>query len=161
PRRTFLRGAGVALALPMLDAMVPALNATARTPTKPARRLGVVYVPNGMSMPYWRKPKGDTFEFGPTLEPLLPFKDTIVRINGLTARPPGGTGGGNHTQASTKFLTGVAAKSTLVGLQAGMSMDQIAARAFAAETQLASLEVGIDGRDVAGACDGSFSCVYA
>ena len=168
PRRTVLRGVGATLALPLLDAMVPALAAQ-RTPG-PVRRLGVVYVPNGMAMHRWTPivAAGDgveykDFGFSPTLKPLEPFRDRLVVIGGLSvARNAGDT---VHARASTRFLTGVPPKEDIAaasgsGIQAAISMDQVAARAFADHTQLASLELGLDANDFAGSCDGGYSCAY-
>ena len=168
PRRTVLRGVGATLALPLLDAMVPAFAAQ-RTPS-PVRRLGVVYVPNGMAMHRWTPivAAGDgveykDFGFSPTLKPLEPFRDRLVVIGGLSvARNAGDT---VHARASTRFLTGVPPKEDIAaasgsGIQAAISMDQVAARAFADHTQLASLELGLDANDFAGSCDGGYSCAY-
>jgi hypothetical protein len=168
PRRTVLRGVGATLALPLLDAMVPAFAAQ-RTPS-PVRRLGVVYVPNGMAMHRWTPivAAGDGIEhkdfgFSPTLKPLEPFRDQLVVIGGLSvARNAGDT---VHARASTRFLTGVPPKEDIAaatgsGIQAAISMDQVAARAFADHTQLASLELALDANDFAGSCDGGYSCAY-
>jgi hypothetical protein len=164
-RRTMLRGFGAALALPLLDAMVPALSALAQTAARRVRRLGIVYLPNGMAMSYWTpKTVGKNFEVTPVLEPLQRYRDRMVVVSGLTQRPPGGEGGGNHAHASTKFLTGVVGRRAVAGqrgeIEAGMSMDQIAARELGAQTELTSLELGIDSRDFAGSCDAGFSCAY-
>ena len=164
-RRTVLRGFGAALALPLLDAMVPALSALAQTAARRVRRLGIVYLPNGMAMPYWTpKAVGKDFDVTPVLEPLQRYRDRLVVVSGLTQRPPGGEGGGNHAHASTKFLTGVVGRRAIAGqrgeIEAGMSMDQIAARELGRQTELASLELGIDSRDFAGSCDAGFSCAY-
>ena len=104
PRRTFLRGVGATLALPFLDAMVPALKGA--EVTTPVRRLGVVYVPNGMSMPYWTPAtQGAGFELTPILQPLAPFRDQMLVLTNLAGAP----GGGSHAGAATRFLTGVVA----------------------------------------------------
>ena len=164
-RRAVLRGFGAALALPVLDAMIPALSALAQTAARRVRRLGVVYLPNGMAMPYWTpKAVGRDFEITPVLEPLKRYRDRLVIVSGLTQRPPGGEGGGNHAHASTKFLTGVVGRRAVAGqrgeIEAGVSMDQLAARELGRDTQLTSLELGIDSRDFAGSCDAGFSCAY-
>ena len=104
PRRTFLRGIGATLALPLLDAMVPALSALGKTAANPIRRLGVIYVPNGMAMRYWTPAaEGRDFELTPILQPLAPFRDKLLMVSGLD----GPSGGGTHAGASTRFLTGV------------------------------------------------------
>ena len=165
PRRTVLRGLGATMALPLLDAMVPALTPIARTAAAPVRRLNVVYVPNGMAMDYWLpKGEGTAFEITPIMRPLAPFRDTMTVVSGLTQRRPGSEGGGNHARASTKFMTGVPGRRQIAGqsaeIEAAVSMDQLAARALGQHTQLASLELGLDARDFAGSCDAGYSCAY-
>ena len=165
PRRTFLRGLGAAVALPLLDAMVPAFSMTVSGAAQPVRRLGIVYLPNGMAMQYWKPTVvGPAFEITPVLQPLERYRDRLVVVSGLTQRSPGSEGGGNHAHASTKFLTGVIGRRALAGqsgeIEAGISMDQIAARDLGRETQLASLELNLDARDFAGSCDAGYSCAY-
>ncbi|MES1256392.1 MAG: DUF1552 domain-containing protein [Acidobacteriota bacterium] len=152
PRRTFLRGVGAAVALPLLDAMVPALSRAATAAT-PVRRLGVVYVPNGMSMGEWTPAAtGAGFELTSILAPLAPFRDRLLVLSGLDAPP----GPGAHTRASTAFLTGLPPRTGPGGgALAGTSIDQIVAEHFGAETQLPSLEVSLDARDEVGVCDGN------
>ena len=155
PRRAVLRGLGTALALPMLDAMIPAM---ANTAPKPIKRLGIVYVPNGMRMDHWTPATvGSGFEFPSILKPMEPFRDQLQILSGLH----GVDGEGPHARASTRFLTGVAStRDNGSNLRAGISMDQIAGRILGNETQLATLELAIDGRDFAGSCDEGFSCAY-
>jgi hypothetical protein len=153
-RRTFLRGFGVTLALPLLDAMVPALSAMSNTAANPVRRLGVVYVPNGMAMGYWTPAaEGSGFPTTPILQPLEPFRDQLLVVSGLS----GPQGGGGHAGGSTLFLTGAVQENSKAGAKASVSMDQIVAREFGRQTQLASLELALDST-VGGACDGPFSC---
>ena len=164
-RRTLLRGTGAAIALPLLDSMVPALTAFTKTPASPALRFGVVYVPNGIVMPDWTPSKeGSGFEFTPILKSLEPFRDRLLVLSGLNSIPPptmAGQNGGVHARASTRFLTDVAPKSTQgAEIEAGISMDQVAARQLGRETQLASLELGLESLESAGACDQGFSCAY-
>jgi hypothetical protein len=165
PRRTFLRGMGATLALPLLEAMVPAFTATAKTAASPVRRLGVVYVPNGMAMEYWTpQAEGAGFELSPILKPLSGFEQQMLVVSGLNG-VPGGTGGpggagGAHAGASTPFLTGATGKNSESFLEAGVSLDQIIAREFGRHTQVASLELALDGRDNAGSCDAGYSCAY-
>jgi hypothetical protein len=156
PRRTVLRGMGATLALPLLDAMVPAF--AAQTAAAPAPRLGVVYVPNGMMMDAWTPAtEGAGFDFMPTMKSLEPFRKRLMVLSGLH----GVDSEGPHARASTRFLTGVPSKrADGSDLQAAVSMDQIAARVQGQHTQLASLELAIDGRDFAGSCDDGFSCAY-
>ena len=158
PRRTVLRGIGASLALPLLDGMVPAFAALRNTPANPVRRLGVVYVPNGMAMRNWTPAaEGTAFELTPILEPLAPFRDRMLVVSGLNAVP---SNAGVHASASTRFLTGVTPARTESDLQAGVSMDQLVAKALGQDTQLASLELALDARDVSGSCDVGFSCAY-
>jgi len=159
PRRTFLRGVGAALALPLLDAMVPALTAVVKTAANPVRRLGVVYVPNGMAMESWTPATlGAGFEFTPILKSLEPFRDQLLVMSNLRGAP----GGGSHAGAATRFLTGMVARQPRgTGVQASVSMDQLAAKQMAQETQLASLELGLDSRDFAGTCDAGYACAYS
>ena len=158
PRRTVLRGLGASLALPLLDGMVPAFAAIRNTPANPVRRLGVVYVPNGMMMEHWTPTtEGTGFDFPTILQPLEPFRDHLQVLSGMH----GVASEGPHARASTRFLTGVPSKpDDGSDLQASISMDQIAGRVLGRETQLASLELALDGRDFAGSCDDGFSCAY-
>ncbi len=153
------------LGLPLLDAMVPAFTALARTAAAPAKRLNVIYLPNGMAMDYWLPKKdGTDFEITPVMQPLAPFRDKLTVVSGLTQKRPGSEGGGNHAHASTKFMTGFPGRRAIAGqnseIEAGISMDQLAARELGRETQLTSLELGLDARDFAGSCDAGFSCAY-
>jgi hypothetical protein len=158
PRRTFLRGLGVSMALPMLDAMVPALSAMAKTAVSP-RRLGVIYVPNGMAMSSWTpRDAGAGFELPPILQPLAAFRDRLLVVSGLDGQRPS-SNQSSHAAASTRFLTGVPGKQTREGMEAGPSIDQLAARVFGEHTPLASLELALDARDISGSCDGA-SCAF-
>ena len=163
-RRTMLRGLGTVLALPLLDAMVPALTAVARTAAAPVRRFGVFYVPNGMSMPYWvPKTEGALQELPPTLRSLAAFKDRLLLCGGLADEAANLVkgAGGDHARSAGTFLTGVPFKiSAGADVLAAVSMDQIAALEMAKETQLASLELGIESNAMLGACDGGASCAY-
>ena len=158
PRRTMLRGLGAAMALPLLDGMVPALTALSNTAASPVRRLGVVYVPNGMMMNHWTPSiEGTGFDFPTILQPLERFRSSVQVLSGMH----GVEAEGPHARASTRFLTGVASgRDDGSNLRAGISMDQVAGRVLGRETQLATLELAIDGRDFAGSCDEGFSCAY-
>jgi uncharacterized protein DUF1552 len=162
PRRTILRGLGATLALPLLDSMVPAFAAA--NETKPVNRLGIVYVPNGMTMQQWTpSAEGAGFEFTTVLKPLEPYRDRVLVLSGLNSTPPPelSAAAGVHSRASTRFLTDVPPKrSDTSDVQAGVSLDQLVAKEFGRETQLASLELTIEGRDLAGSCDIGFSCAY-
>ena len=149
PRRTFLRGMGATLALPLMEAMIPALS-TASPAATPVRRLGVVYVPNGMAMDSWTPAtEGTTFELTPILQPLAPFRDRLLVVSGLD----GAKSKGSHSGAASRFLTGFGGTSNAGTVLASTSIDQIAAKEFARHTQLASLELSLDTRDEAGSCD--------
>jgi hypothetical protein len=162
-RRTFLRGVGATLALPLLDGMVPAF-AAAET-TKPATRLAIVTVPNGIIMDKWTpKTEGANFELTPTLEPLASFKDQMLILSGLNsneARQLPGEIAGDHPRACSALLTGVHPKMTSgVDLRAGVSVDQYAAQELGKQTQLASLELGIESPSIVGSCESAYSCAY-
>ena len=164
-RRTFLKGAGATLTLPLLDAMVPALAATRDTAARKAGRLAVVYVPHGAVMPNWTPAAtGAGFELSPILEPLAPFRDQLLVLTGLANKPAlalPGDPAGEHGRTGGAFLTGVHAKPTEgADVQAAVSMDQIAATHFEQQTQLSSLQLGLEATDLAGACDVGFSCSY-
>lgn len=153
PRRTVLRGLGTALSLPFLEAMIPA----GRAAVKPANRFLAFYVPNGMAMEYWSpKGNGKDFELSPILEPLAPFRNQMLILSGIKAN-----WNYIHAGASGSFLTGtVRGGRNEIEIIADVSMDQILARHFAKETQVASLEMAIDPPANAGACTGNLSCVY-
>ena len=159
PRRTLLRGLGAIVALPLLDAMVPAATALGRTPAKPIKRFGAVYVPNGVIPGRWFPTSvGSDFEFSYALTPLEPFRDRLKVLGGLDSDPirPPGAPAAVHARASTKFLTNVHPSKTL---KAGISMDQLAARVLGETTQLPSLELALDAVDAAATCDDG-SCIY-
>lgn len=152
-RRTVLRGLGATLALPFLDAMAPAAMAAAM----PTRRFLTFYVPNGMAMEYW-SPKGEgaNFELSPILEPLAPFRSQMLILSGLHA-----SWNYIHAGASGAFLTGTPRGGrNEIEIFADVSIDQLMARQFAKETQVASLELSMDAPANAGACTGNLSCVY-
>ncbi len=164
-RRTFLRGVGTTLALPFLDAMVPAFGASRVTALKPALRMGIVYVPSGIIMDHWTPAaEGSAFEFPPIMRALEPFRDRLMVLSGL-AQVNGnalGDGPGDHARAGATFLTGVHPKKTQgVDIHAGISADQIAARQLGKTTQLASLEVGLEAPGLVGSCDSGYSCAYS
>jgi len=152
-RRTMLRGIGASLALPFLEAMVPSAHAAA----KPVRRFLTFYVPNGMAMEYWLpKGEGASFELSPILEPLAPFKNQMLVLSGLHA-----SWNYIHAGASGSFLTGTPRGGrSEIEIFADVSIDQLLARHFSSETQVASLELAMDAPANAGACTGNLSCVY-
>ncbi|MGQ0736634.1 MAG: DUF1552 domain-containing protein [Acidobacteriota bacterium] len=160
-RRTVLKALGVTVPLPLLDAMVPALTALRRTPAAPRMRFGAVYVPNGVIPGQWFPgTEGSAFEFSPTLKPLEPFRDQLLVISGLDSVPPPPPGErqyNNHSDASTRFLTDVTPSRTL---RAGVSIDQVAAKAIGADTVLPSVELALESVDSGTSCDFGRSCVY-
>jgi hypothetical protein len=163
-RRTVLRGIGTTIALPLLDAMVPALTAVQKTAAAPVRRLGVVYHPNGVIYDNWLpKGSGRDFTLSPILEPLEPFKSQLIVITNLSSQQAEalGDGGGDHSRASGTYLTGVHIKKSDSVVGNGMSMDQIAARTLERETQLSSLQLTADDNSLVGACDVGYSCAYS
>jgi hypothetical protein len=163
PRRTVLRGLGATLALPLLDSMVPALTAQSRTAAAPVTRFGVFYVPNGMSMPYWYpQTEGPLDALPPTLQSLEAFKERVLICGGLDDESANLVkGGGDHARSAGTFLTCVPYKITNgADVSNAVSMDQIAARELSKETQLASLELGIESNAMLGNCDGGASCAY-
>ena len=161
PRRTFIRGAGVTLALPLLDGMIPALAA----PDKPVKRFSIVYVPNGRIMEQWTpKTDGTGFELPLLLEPFAPFRDRLLVVTGLTlniAKHFPGEEVGVHERPCGAYLTGVHPKWTDgADIHNGISLDQIVAKEFGKYTQLASLEVSLDSAGILGACEKGWSCAY-
>ena len=163
-RRTVLRGIGTAVALPLLDAMVPALTAQVKTPASPIRRLGVVYHPNGVIYHNWIPTgTGTDFTLSRTLAPLEPFRDQLIVVTGLSSQQAEalGDGGGDHSRASGTYLTGVHVKKSDSIVENGISMDQIAAQALARQTQLSSLQLTADDNSLVGACDVGYSCAYS
>src|ERR1700704_5939801 len=162
PRRTFLRGAGAALALPVLDAMTPAFAAETARPI----RMGFMQVPNGiMNLKNEWAPKAEgALEMTRILEPLAAHRDRLVVLSNLDSQQAAGLNfevGGDHPRACTAWLTGTHAKMTSgADLRAGISADQIAAREFGKETQLASLEIGLESPEVVGACESAYGCAY-
>ena len=170
PRRTFLRGLGATMALPLLDSMAPAASVSAAS--APPIRLGYVYTPNGIvgacdksPRPFMWTPKGTgaNFEFSPTMKVLEPFRDEINVFSGL-AQVTGralGDGPGDHARATATFLTGVHPyKTGGADFHLGISADQIAAKELGKFTQLASLELGLEPQPLAGNCDSGYTCAY-
>src|ERR1700704_2050813 len=160
PRRTFLRGAGAALALPMLDAMTPALAAAKARPI----RMAFVEVPNGIMMDKWTPAAEGDLQLSPVLEPLAQFRDRMLVLGGLDQKEAAALGfeiGGDHPRACSAWLTGAHARMTSgADLRAGISVDQVAAQEFGKYTQLASLEVGLESPEIVGACESAYGCAY-
>ncbi len=164
-RRTVLRGLGTTLALPVLDAMVPAL-ARAQTAAKAPTRLSIVYLPNGIMMDQWTPDTAGTgFKMKPILEPLTPFRDRMLILSGLShnsgGRARAGENTGDHARAGASYLSGVHPKKTEgADTAAGVSMDQIAAKQIGAQNQLTSLELCVDSPELLGQCEAGYSCAY-
>src|SRR5713101_5331375 len=170
PRRTFLRGMGTILALPMLEAMAPPLKALASAGSRRAaalaypKRIAFIYIPNGANMADWTpKAVGTDFELPYILEPLKSFKNDFQVLSGLAhdkARPHG-DGPGDHARASASFLTGCQARKTAgADIKVGVSVDQIAADKIGRFTRLPSLELTADKGRPSGECDSGYSCAY-
>jgi hypothetical protein len=163
-RRTVLRGVGVTIALPLLDAMVPAATAMQKTAAKPVRRLGVVYHPNGVVYENWLPAGvGTEFQFSRVLAPFDRFRNRVVVVTGLADRQAEalGDGAGDHSRASGSYLTGVHVRKSDSQVLNGISMDQIAARTFERDTQLSSLQLTVDDNSLVGSCDVGYSCAYS
>ena len=159
PRRTFLRGMGAAVALPLLDAMVPSMTAFAKTPASPVRRLGFVYMPMGCDLPRWTPPgTGRLLELSPTLQSLTPVVDQLTVITNLelkNAYP------GTHATSNAAFLSAAKAKWTeSTDYYLGTTVDQIAASQIGQQTLLPSLELSMDLLQTVGQCDNGYACVY-
>ncbi|MGY8654929.1 MAG: DUF1552 domain-containing protein [Verrucomicrobiia bacterium] len=159
PRRTFLRGVGATLALPLLDAMVPAATALAKTPALPVRRMGYVFMPMGSDITRWTPPGKDKLgELSPILSSLEPVKQDICIISNLelaNAYP------GSHATSNSAFLSAAKAKVTeSTDYYLGTTADQIAAQHIGQTTQLPSLELAMDLLKLVGQCDNGYACVY-
>ena len=159
PRRTFLRGAGVTLALPLLDAMIPAFTAKAATAT-PVRRLGFVYIPMGCNWFQWfPKGVGRITELSPTLSTLTPFLDQVTVISNMELK--NSYSPGNHATSNAGFLSAAKAKMTEgADYELATTVDQIAAKQLGKDTRLPSLELTTESTTPIGACDGGMSCIY-
>jgi hypothetical protein len=162
-RRTVLKGLGAAVALPVLEAMLPTYSWAAPAKKAPLR-MAFVYVPNGMHMQAWTPKTVGGLELSELLEPLKPVKDHLLALSGLTldkARP-NGDGPGDHARAMASFLTGRQAKKTHgADIRIGISVDQLAAQKVGKATKFASLELGCDRGLNAGNCDSGYSCAYS
>jgi Protein of unknown function (DUF1552) len=165
-RRTVLKGLGVAVALPLLEAMEPMKALAAGTGARAfPKRMAFVYVPNGVHVPDWTpSATGSAFQLPYILDPLNPYKSDLLVLTGLTcdkARPHG-DGGGDHARAMAAFLTGRQPRKTDgANLRAGISVDQLAASHVGQTTRFASLEIGCEGGRLSGNCDSGYSCAYS
>jgi hypothetical protein len=160
PRRTFLRGVGATVALPLLDAMIPSMTALAQTPASPVRRLGFVYIPMGSTISAWTPPgeAGVLTELSSTLSPLTPVMKHVTVVSNMelkNAYP------GTHATSNAAFLSAAKAKWTESSdYFLGTTVDQIAAKQMGQDTQLPSLELAMDLMEVVGQCDNGYACVY-
>ncbi|PAW64676.1 MAG: hypothetical protein B9S34_12145 [Opitutia bacterium Tous-C1TDCM] len=160
PRRTFLRGVGASLALPLLDAMIPAATAATKTPARPVKRLGFVFMPMGCDLPRWTPPgtDGKLGTLSPILSSLEPVKQHVTALTNLdlqNAYP------GTHATSNAAFLSAARAKITESSdYYLGTTVDQIAAQQLGKETQLPSLELAMDMMQTVGQCDNGYACVY-
>jgi Protein of unknown function (DUF1552) len=172
PRRTFLRGIGASLALPLLDAMVPAFTPIVFTAAKPVERLAFVYLANGVAMclnndtNYW-KPKSVgplSEDISTILKPLSPYRDQMTVVSQMThpqAFPLGDGANGDHTRATSVWLSGVHPRHTSgADVRSGITADQVAASVLGKDTVLPSLELCIDLENLIGECENGYSCIY-
>ena len=159
PRRTILRGLGASLALPLLDAMVPAMTATAATPARPVRRLGYIFIPMGSDINRWTPPGEQSLkELSPILRPLEPLRDYVSVVTNMELR---NAYPGTHATSNSAYLSCAKAKLTeSTDYYLGATADQIAAKEIGQDTQLPSLEIGMDLLDIVGQCDDGYACVY-
>jgi hypothetical protein len=161
PRRTFLRGLGTSLSLPLLDAMIPALTAQEATPANPAqlRRLGFVYMPMGCEISRWTPPGTESLDqLSPTLEPLANVRQHVSVVTNLELR---NAYPGTHATSNAAFLSAATAKRTeSTDYQLGTTVDQIAANQIGRDSPLPSLEMSMDLLSVVGQCDNGYACVY-
>src|SRR3954451_16950344 len=161
PRRAFLRGTGVVLALPLLDAMIPSMTALAATPANPARlrRLGFVYMPMGSDVTRWTPPGADLLdELSPTLSPLAAVREHVTAITNLELQ---NAYTDTHATSNAAFLSAATAKWTeSTDYYLGTTVDQVAAKQMGQETQLPSLEMSMDLLSTVGQCDNGYACVY-
>src|SRR4051812_17093081 len=164
-RRAVLRGFGTTLALPLLDAMVPAFARAQAAALKPPTRLAIVYVPNGIMMDKWTPAtEGANYAIQPIMQPLAAFRDRMLVVSGLNhanGRAQYGENTGDHARAGAAYLSGVHPKKTEgADTEAGISMDQIAAKELGKKTQFASLELCVDTPELLGQCEAGYSCAY-
>ncbi|MCC9644931.1 DUF1552 domain-containing protein [Rhodopirellula sp. JC740] len=170
-RRTMLRASGLALGLPLLEAMTPAgrsayaaKEALQITDASRPVRMACVFFPNGVIQPKWRPTgEGDQWELSETLQPLAPFKDKLNVISNLAHEngTAGRDGAGDHARGGSTFLTAARPVKTSSNIRLGISLDQVAATALAGQTRLPSIELGLKGSRNAGSCDSGYSCAYS
>ncbi len=164
-RRTFLRGAGAAVSLPLLDAMIPARASASMLKSAAPTRMSFAYIPNGVILEDWGvADESGALALQKTLEPLQAVRDDIIGFSGLAQQNARalGDGGGDHARATAAFLTGVHPKKTAgADIRAAVSVDQIAAQAMGHHTRFPSLELTLEAGSLAGNCDSGYSCAYS
>ena len=171
PRRTFIRGTGTALALPLLDSMVPALSAMAKTSANPVRRLGFIYFPHGSvswapgDQNLWTPPgDGGTLELSPILQQLESVKNQMLVLTNMehkNAQGNGTDGNAEHTRSNASWLSAARPKMTEgADVQLATTVDQIAAQQLCRDTRLPSLELTLENSFLVGNCDNGYNCVY-
>jgi len=157
---------GAAVALPLLESMVPAGTALAQTAANPKTRVGFIFIPHGASMPYWTpKTEGTGFEMTPILSPLTPFRDRLTIVSGTAHRMADaqpGEKGADHAHPAAVFLSGAHPKRTTgQDVRCGTTVDQVMAKQIGQDTPLPSLELGIEDVGATGTCGSGYSCVYS
>ena len=166
-RRTILKGLGISVSLPWLEAMGPVATWVNASPSQniAPNRMAFLYVPNGKNMADWTpKSEGANFDITPILQPLAKVKDKLLVLSGLTADKarPHGDGGGDHARALSAFLTGAQPRKTDgTNIRSGISVDQVAASRIGDKVRLPSIEIGCEQGSMAGNCDSGYSCVYS
>jgi hypothetical protein len=162
-RRAMLRGMGTTMALPLLDAMASSAKA-AEVAAATRKRLQVIYTPNGMMMQNWTPASSEAgFAYSPILKPLEPYREKIAIFTGLSdvQAEALGDGAGDHGRCCGGYLTGTHVKKTEgADITAGVSMDQVVAKQFGDQTQIPSLEIGLEPPSLVGSCDSGYSCAY-
>ena len=166
PRRAFLRGAGIAVALPLLDSMVPAQTAVSRTAATPKTRFTGIFVPHGMAPGYWvPKATGAGFEFPMIMSPLEPFREHVTILSGLhctSAEPPPNTTGSDHWVAAGYLCASKPKKTAGSDIYDGTTIDQLIAQRIGQETLLPSIQLGIEDPGGSSAnCGEGYSCAYS
>ncbi len=160
PRRTFLRAAGVSIALPLLDSMVPAGTALAETAANPKSRLACIYVPHGATMDKWTPSStGKGFQFTDILAPLDKYRDQLVVVTNLAHPQAGGVGsdaGADHARSAAVFLSGVHPEKDSVHV--GTTVDQVVAQRLGQDTPLPSIEIAIEENGLN--CGSGYGCAY-
>jgi hypothetical protein len=165
PRRTFLRGMGVSLALPFFDSMLPAQTPLSKSGASPGLRAGFLYMQHGAIMDYWTpETEGANFEFKKILKTIEPFRDQTVIVSGMevkTAGPAPGESGGDHVRSAAAFLSGARPKHTAgADYYLGTTTDQVIAKKIGQDTVLPSIELGIEDVGYTGICNYGYSCAY-